>query len=59
MKNGIIINGIEYRAVRHTWGGVLLENECKKCDLSRQCKPVLPCYLFSKLGTYVTFKKVK
>lgn len=59
MKNGIIINGVEYRAVFHKSGVAELEG-CAYCDLLNRCDfRFTPCNMFHKKGCWVNFKKVQ
>ena len=58
MKNGIIINGFEYKAIRHLSYSVA--DGCNECDLLRKCQCTMaPCLLFAKPGYWVNFKKEK
>lgn len=58
MKNGITINGVEYRAIRHLSYSVA--DGCNECDLLRKCQCTMsPCLLFEKKGYWVNFKKAK
>ena len=58
MKNGIIINGIEYKAVSvsNPIGGI---DNCGKCDLRKICERKnvqYPCQLFEKSRHLVYFR---
>ena len=59
MKNGITINGVEYRAVQHL-PEMTISDGCNYCDMLKYCKrEKCPCMLFCKTGRWVNFKKVK
>lgn len=60
MKNGITINGVEYRAIRHLPSLVAPADGCYECDLFGKCQCTMsPCLLFAKTGYWVNFKKAK
>lgn len=60
MKNGITINGVEYKIVRNNLIRLPFDTPCKKCALHRKCKNVnnAPCDIFSKKNYEVYFVKV-
>lgn len=60
MKNGVIIKGIEFKAVRVNApiGGF---DNCAKCDLKKTCERTnvqYPCDLFHKRDHLTYFKRV-
>lgn len=60
MRNGIIINGVKYRAFRFL-GSFYAIDPCEKCDLRRICKKrnvQYPCELFITKDHLVYFKKI-
>lgn len=62
MTNGIIINGIIYRAVNCLSTGLVVEDPCMKCDLKKICERSdceYACDLFKKKDHLCHFKKMK
>lgn len=58
MKNGITINGTQYKAVRHLIGCVIASG-CDECDLLQKCdRRLAPCLLFDKANSWVNFKRI-
>ena len=62
MTNGIIVNGIVYRAVNCLSTGLVVDDPCKKCDLKKVCEKTecqYPCDIFKKKDHLCHFKKLK
>ena len=62
MKNGIVINGKAYKAVRYRSTGLGTPIPCVKCDIAVWCGRIqvqYPCELFSKKNHLVYFKKTE
>ena len=61
MTNGIIKNGVLYKAVSSLNTGLVPVDNCGKCDLKAICEKSgceYPCNLFEKKDHLVYFKKV-
>ena len=59
MKNGIVIDGIQYKTVR-ALNPIATIDPCERCDLKRICERKncqYPCDIFFKRGYAIYFRK--